>query len=70
MPNMLRVLFSYAPRSLRLPELEQKISFLDRHYLVSVHNAENQLQSFFPVERDCKLYKIVATIVTECQLEK
>ena len=53
-----------------LLELEQKISFLDRHYLVSVHNAENQLQSFFPVERDCKLYKIVATIVTECQLEK
>ncbi len=36
MPNMLRFLFFYAPRSLRLPELEQKISFLDRHQMISV----------------------------------
>ena len=33
MTNMLSFLFFYAPRSLRSPELEQKISFLDRHWL-------------------------------------
>ncbi len=31
MPDILRFLFFSVPRSLRLPELEQKTSFLDRH---------------------------------------
>ncbi len=58
MPNMLSFLFSYAPRSLRLPELEQKISFLDRHQ-VSDQGYRRTVcmigQDFFRNRRDKKI---------------